>query len=235
MGSDEFAAAIAGNAIAGVAVWIVTGALVWAVGLVRARRRRRREIIALVNRAHAIAHSAVSIGLYDQSWIAGSDAPLREAKARYDDLTAQALNLFEPRETDVAFWCAVELYAGWLSPLEELERRGVPRKKPKGGGTLVSFDSLDWGWVLPRAELLADWANVLWPWDVGSARGPEYATRYTAGDRSRHGLVAPNSDDSGDMLRAYANLVRPPRWQPSKRRARQLKRMFPNEAAECSF
>lgn len=211
----------------GLAVWAVSGAVLALVAVVRQRRARRREIISLVNRAHAVMFSAMGERLFDEAWIADSDRPLREVKKQYDDLTAQALNLFEPAESDVAFWCAVELYAGWRSPLHGIMEAGLPREANQDGMRIVDPGSMWQPWELPRVELLAEWANVTWPWDYGSRRGPAYGTLGSPGDRARHELVPPNSDVNGDMLTAYANLLTPPNWEPSPRRARELRKMFP--------
>lgn len=222
----ELEASFLGGLFSGAAVWVVSAVLLALVAVVRRRRARRREIIALVNRAHAVVFSAMDEGLFDDAWVAASSEPLREAKTRYDDLSAQALNLFEPAESDVAFWCAVELYAGWRSPTQALVEEGLPRQRMADGTRILDPGSLRRLWALPRAELLAQWANVVWPWDRGNWRGPAYGSLSTPGDSSRHNIVIPNSDTNGDMLRPYATLIRPPNWNPSFLRARQLERMF---------
>lgn len=228
--NEELLAAVTGNALAGFGVWVLTAALAWSFGLVRARRRRRREIISLVTRAHNVAQSALDQGAYERAWIEKSELPLREARMRYDDLSSQALNLFEPAETEVAFWCAVELYAGWRSPLEWLEDIDAPRRRVHDDWPLLG-SSLAEAWELPRPQLLADWANVRWPWDVGSIRGPQYAMITGPGDRRRHALVPPNTDVNTDMVLAYANVISPPKWQPGAWQARNLRKMFPVDEA----
>lgn len=225
----EFVAAFNGGLWSGIAVWAVSAAVVGLIAVVRKRRARWREVISLMNRAHAVAFSAIDERLYEDAWVEDSALPLRDAKARYDELTAQALNLFEPAEADVAFWCAVELYAGWRSPLHGLAEAGLPRERNADGTVLLDNGSMWQPYELPRVKMLADWANVVWPWDTGSARGPAYATLATPGDRGRHNIVPPNSDVNGDMLLAYANLIRPPEFDATGRRARELRKMFPHE------
>lgn len=167
----ELEASFLGGLFSGAAVWVVSAVLLAFVSVVRRRRARRREIIALVNRAHAVAFSAMGEGLFDDAWVAASAEPLREAKIRYDDLSAQALNLFEPAESDVAFWCAIELYAGWISPFQALVEEGVPRERRADRTRILDPGSLRRLWTLPRAELLASWANVMWPWTTATGEG----------------------------------------------------------------
>lgn len=98
-------------------------------------------------------------------------------RERYDDFTAEALDLFMKGEEEVAFCAAVEFYAGWHSPHDVASRLHVPRAIPDGDrifylgeytvrGALADGETGDLPhWVLARPQELVDWANVVWPWE----------------------------------------------------------------------
>lgn len=228
--SDDLTALIwaplATGVIGGALVSMLVGVTGWLTRTVVKRRARRRQIISLMGRAVALQARAINDGRFDRTWIENSSEPLASAHETYDDLTAQALDLFEPGEEVVAMWTAVEFYAGWSDPFHYLSDTGTPRKNPGDGLRLLTTNSLAGGWVAPRPQLLADWARVRWPWDRGSARGPRYADLFTAGDMTRHHIVIPNSDVNVDMLRpfiAYLNRESSNPWRtPSKRETERL-------------
>lgn len=178
------------------------------------RRRRRRQIISLMARAVALQARAIDDRRFDRAYIENSAEPLSATRQKYDDLTAQALDLFEPGEDVVAFWTAVEFHAGWADPLHFLLDRDTPREDPGPNGYLLTTNNLAGGWRAARPELLAQWAQVKWPWDKGNARGPRYADIHTAGDISRHHIVIPNSDVNADMLRPFVWYIRTPKTSP---------------------
>lgn len=212
--------------VVGLLLWIVAeGVRSW-WGRVKTRRDRRRSIISLMGRAVAVQARAIDDGEFDEAYVQDSSRPLGKARARYDDLTAQALDLFEPGEEVVAFWTAAEFYGGWFSPLQWLRDTRVPREG--GGGPLLDSGSLHQGWFQARPQLLAAWAQDGRPWHTGNARGPRYADSFTAGDRSRHNVVIPNSDVNSDMLRPFVLYLggRSPWAKPSRREAARLNRMF---------
>lgn len=157
---------------------------------------------------------------------------LEEIHERYDDLAAQALDLFEPREEVVAMWTAVELYAGWEAPFYEMDARGVPRESGEMGFVVVPPEGAYFGPARPQE--LADWAQVRWPWDRGNARGPRYAEMEGPGDRGRHLMVRPNSEAPPGMLWPFVlyladkNGRSGSKFPPmSEREKSRLERMFP--------
>lgn len=170
---------------------------------------RRRRIVSLVGRARALAFRAIRDRLYEDAYITSSLKHLADVRREYDDITIEALDLFVEGEEEVAFWTAVELYAGFLDPLDYLEQMGTPRgRNPKGWpllapdaeGEMTSGDGpmQRSGYLLPRAERLVGWASMKDP-------GPRYGDLLREGDKLRHNIVRPNSDGSTDMLR-------PPIW-----------------------
>ncbi|MDQ1172940.1 hypothetical protein QE430_001247 [Microbacterium testaceum] len=179
-----------------------------------------------MGRAVALQARAVNDGRFDRAWIQDSEGPLSKVREKYDDLTAQALDLFEPGEEVVAFWTAAEFYAGWYAPLQFLRAIGTPRKASQDGWPLLTTNDLSGGWMAARPAELAAWAQVRWPWDRRNARGPRYADLFSAGDRSRHETVVPNSDVNVDMLRAFIHYLPSdgggPFKPPSAREERRL-------------
>lgn len=219
--------------VVGLLLWIVAeGVRSW-WGRVKTRRDRRRLIISLMGRAVAVQARAIDDGAFDQSYIQDSSKPLAKARARYDDLTAQALDLFEPGEEVVAFWTAAEFYGGWFSPLQWLRDTDTPRDPE--GGRLLDRGGMGDGWSQARPQFLAAWAQDGRPWNTGNARGPRYADLFTAGDRSRHNVVIPNSDVNSDMLRPFVLYLggRSPWETPSRREAARLERMFADANAKA--
>ncbi|MDR7188147.1 hypothetical protein J2Y46_000963 [Microbacterium sp. BE35] len=181
-------------------------------------------------RAVSLQSRAIDDGHFDQAPIQNSARPLAKVRAKYDDLTAQALDLFEPGEEIVAFWTAAEFYAGWYSPLETLEAIEVPRAADPDGWRLLSTADLTRGWALAQPQELAEWAHVRWPWDQGNARGHRYATSDTPGDTTRHSIVVPNSDVNSDILRPLVLYLsessRASFAPPSPRESRRLERNY---------
>jgi len=178
------------------------------------RRKRRRQIISLMARAVALQARAINDGRFDRAYVENSTEPVSAVREKYDDLTAQALDLFEPGEDVVAFWTAVEFHAGWDDPLSYLREKATPRKDPGPNGYLLTTNNLSGGWRAARPELLAQWAQVRRPWDRGNARGPRFADAHSAGDRTRHHIVIPNSDVNADMLRPFIWYIRTPKTSP---------------------
>ncbi|MEV4669905.1 hypothetical protein [Microbacterium sp. LWO12-1.2] len=199
---------------------------------ISARRARRRQIISLMGRAVALQSRAIDDGKFDRAYMAESERPLARVRARYDDLTAQALDLFEEGEEVVAFWTAAEFYGGWFSPLEALQAQGTPRSKNKQNLRLVATSDLARAWAPARPEELSEWARVQWPWDRGNRRGPRYATNGTPGDQTRHTVVVPNSDVNADMLRPFILYLKDgasPFDAPSARETRRLDEKYTSE------
>jgi hypothetical protein len=223
-------AVVLGPLLVGLALWLLAEAARWWFGSVAGTRARRRKIISLMGRAVALQARAINDGRFDRAWIESSDRSLSKVREKYDDLTAQALDLFEPGEQVVAFWTAAEFYAGWYAPTEFLRATAVPRKKATDGWPLLSTSDLSGGWMAARPAELAAWAQVRWPWDRGNARGPRYADHFSAGDKSRHESVVPNSDVNVDMLRPFIlylpNEHGGPFEPPSKREERRLARYW---------
>jgi hypothetical protein len=127
-------------------------------------------------------------------------------RQRYDDLTIEVFSWFERGEEDVAYWVAVEFYAGWAEPTYSLYERGVPHLQEPGGWPHLTIESMGsgrpGGWQPPRGEMLIGWAN--------NKEGPRYGELFSSGDHSRHHIVTPNGDVNSDMLL-------PPLWTLAKR------------------
>lgn len=220
-------AVIWGPLVVGLVLWVLAeGARSWWL-VVGGRAKRRRQIISLMGRAVAVESRAMNDGQFDEAWISNSERALAESRSTYDDLTAQALDLFEPGEEVVALWTAAEFYAGWYSPLQALRHDNVPRERSANGGNLLHTSSLYRQWVFARPAELAAWARVRWPWDRGNARGPRYADLHTPGDRSRHDIVVPNSDVNADMLMPYVLLLASPWSKLSDRETKRLSSKYP--------
>lgn len=209
----------------GVLLWLLAEACRAWLSRVGRRQARRRKIISLMGRAAAVQERAIREGDFDLAYSKDSRAPLAVARAQYDDLTARALDLFEPGEEVVAFWTAAEFYASWHAPTQRLREINAPRD-PKG--RKLRDYGLDRGWVPARPELLAEWAQDRRPWNTGNERGPRYADRLGAGDRTRHNIVIPNSDVNVDMMRPFIlYLDGAAVWRkPSRREEAHLRRMF---------
>lgn len=216
--SDDLTALIWAPLLTGFAggalVSLVAAFVGWLVSAVVKRKARRRQIISLMARAVALQARAINDGRFDRAYVENSTDPVSAVREKYDDLTAQALDLFQPGEDVVAFWTAVEFHAGWADPLSYLREKGTPREDPGPGGYLLTTNHLAGGWRAARPELLAQWAQVRWPWDRGNARGPRYADIHTAGDRTRHHIVIPNSDVNADLLKPFIWYIRTPKTDP---------------------
>ena len=227
--SDPFTAFWAPLAVGLILFLLAETVRLWwtAVG---ARPPRPPAIISLMGRAVALQARAIDDGRFDQAYIERSFRPLSKAREKYDDLTAQALDLFEVGEEVVAFWTAAEFYAGWYSPFEWLTATRTPREPRESGEPLLSTNDLTPGWSPARPEELASWAQVRWPWDRGNSRGPRYGDLWSPGDKTRHAVVIPNSDVNVDMLRPFIlylpNPSGGPFKPPSKREAARLKRRY---------
>lgn len=183
----------------GAILWLVAEAFRSAIVLPAARRRaRRRHIITLMGRAESLMARAVWDGLYDRAWIEKDLAVLDELRVRYDDLTAETLDLFVRGEEQVAFWAAAEFYAGFFDPLVTLHALETPRQAKDDGQPLLRPL---WGWDGPRADLLIPWAARWWPWVRGNTKGPMFGDLTTGrGDGFRHEVVRPNTEVPADML-----------------------------------
>lgn len=190
------------------------------------RRRRRRQIITLMGRAESLMARAVRDGLYDEAWLENDLSVLDGLRARYDDLTSETLDLFERGEKDVAFWAAVEFYAGFYDPIQMLCDLETPREKRADGQPLLRPL---WGWDGPRADLLIPWADRWWPWVRGNSKGPVFGDLTTGkGDGFRHDVVRPNTEVPPDMLLPFVWTFRereaisvPTRRQPLSSRPRR--------------
>jgi hypothetical protein len=190
---------------------LVVALIVWVVSSIRRqreeRRRRRRRILGLMDQARSLVFRGIRDGLYEQSWIEESLVALQHLQERYDDLTVEALSRFEQGEEDVAHWTAIEFYAGFRDPLRYLDDRGIPRRPDPDGWPLITYEAegVDMGdemvgYLLPRPEMLVDWAE--------GRPGPLFGTAEREGDVARHNIVRPNSDSAMDMLRAPVELSR---------------------------
>ena len=197
----------------------------------RDRIARRWQIVSIMGQATALLQRAVRDGQYEQAWIADSGSPLAAVLERYDDLTVEALTLFTPGEFEVAFWAAVEFYAGFLDPLLLLESYATPRQPSADGFPLLSRDGegpsrAEWlegygpagmlSYTFPRSADLLDWAR-------GRGKGPRFAGDVfnPGGDDYRHYLVKPNSGVPGGMILPPAWLYKQPRPNDLRGRKRE--------------
>lgn len=215
--------------LVGVLLWLAADAVRAGLNRRKARRERRLRIIGALNRADAMVFRAARDGQYVRSWTEKSLEPLRRVQERYDDLVVETLDLFEMGEEDVAFWVAVELYAGFLEPLYWLDAHAEEFGQD-GGAPYLNFEvrgmRLPDGWTPPRADMLLEWA--------GGGKGPRYGDLFTSGDHARHLVVIPNSDVNLGMLR-------PPIWilaRSAKAGGRASRKQdppsaTPAEIAEC--
>ena len=103
-------------------------------------------------------------GYFDE----GSSQQLRTEYAAYEKYSRQTLKLFGPGEVGVQMWAATELYAAFI----ERATQGVSRSD----------------WVNVRWQIVLDWAN--------GGPAPEFMSTpdATAGDATRHHIVAPASE-----------------------------------------
>lgn len=194
---DELVIATLSGVIVTALAWLIGDVI---VGSIRRRRERRAQIMMLVARANLVAFRALRDGLFQQAWIEDSHQPLKDARAQYDDITAEALSMFVPGEEAVATWTAVELYAGWYDPFHYLIRTGTSRAAPAPGEPpIMDSGSADRGVVLPRHGELAGWTAT---WRNGDYNGPRYGDMQSPGDFSRHEAFPPHTDVVTDMLQA---------------------------------
>ncbi len=151
-------------------------------------------------RAVALQARAINDGRFDRAYIEDSTDPVSAVRETYDGFDAQALDLFEPGEDVVAFWVAVEFHAGWDDPLSVLPPgEGHAARGPRPRGLLLTTNHLAGGLANGAARVAGPVGTVKWPWDRGNARGPRFADAHTAGDRTRHHIVIPNSDVNADI------------------------------------
>ncbi|MGW9111690.1 hypothetical protein [Microbacterium sp. NPDC055683] len=212
----------------GFILWTAAEGVRWWFSQVAQRRARRRRVISLMGRAHAVAFRAIRDGVFDRAYASGAIDTTSAERTQYDDLAAEALDLFEVGEEAVAMWTAVEFYAGWTGPFFQAHADGVPRELPERG-RIFSVQAPMNRWQLARPTELADWADVMWPWDRGNARGPRYGHASAIGDTTRHEVVTPNSDANGDILRPWVLLHGGDPWpKPSRREMRRLVVRYPD-------
>lgn len=218
--------------LVGLVLWLLAeGVRAW-VRTVSRRRVRRRHIISLIGRAVALQARAINSGRIENAWVTNTMESLEELHERYDDLSAQALDLFETGEEVVAMWTAVELYAGWEAPFLSMDARRIPRES---GPTGLVPDPPEGICLDPaRPQELAEWAQVRWPWDRGSARGPRYAEMFGPGDLGRHLMVRPNSESPPGMLWPFVLYLADKNGRSafpriSNRERRRLERLYPPE------
>ncbi|GAA3625925.1 hypothetical protein GCM10022200_05350 [Microbacterium awajiense] len=218
----------------GVLLWIVAEGVRWVLATVRQRRLRRWKIVSLMGQAEALCLRAIRDGVMDAGYVSHGAQGFAQVRDRYDDLTAEALDLFQRGEEEVAFWAAVEFYAGWWSPHVLAEKLGVPRLHPTDGtlifqvsertvlGAGVDETGSPVSWTLARPDELVDWADVMWPWERGNAWGPRFGDLVTPADSSRHDIVTPNSDSAPDMLRPFILRIGSAFGEVSAREKRRL-------------
>jgi hypothetical protein len=170
------------------------------IELVSARTSRRRRILSIMGRGDALLFRGLRDGVFDEQIHDAKSDRFEAMRKEYDDLTVQALELFEPGEERVAFWTMVEFYAGIADPL--LFGFALKERLPAGASVRLNTMGGSWGddglgevdgFRLPRVEMLADW--------VGGGLGPLYGTfEHPEGDSERHRVVPPNTDVIQDML-----------------------------------
>ncbi|WP_148060321.1 MULTISPECIES: hypothetical protein [unclassified Rathayibacter] len=183
----------------GLLLWLVAEGVraIWRLLVIRRLEKiaRREKIVSALGQARNITFRAVRDGLYEKAWVSESLQPLDETRRRYDDLTEQTLSLFREDEVDVAFWTAVEFYAGFIDPLYSLDQFHERNSKPNGFPRLAmeAEGTLKGGYVLPRPEMLLGWSKL-------KEEGPRFGMQGIVGDATRHRIVTPNSDSSMDMI-----------------------------------
>ncbi|MFJ6680235.1 hypothetical protein ACIQLK_14060 [Microbacterium sp. NPDC091382] len=184
----------------GVGLWLAAEAFRAVRGSIASRRRRRMQIVTLMGRAENLVVRAVRDGLYEEAWISNTSEPLARVREQYDDLTVEALALFEEREGAVSYWAAVEFYAGFEEPLRYLEITNTPRRRERNA-PLLHPSQAGVLWYPPRPALLVYWAKRRWLWVRGNEGGPWFGDMHSeGGDKSRHQAVTPNSCGPGDIL-----------------------------------
>lgn len=208
-----------------IAAPIVVGVVLWGIAewvrfistRRRDNRRRRRQIVSNLVRADLLLKNAMRDGSYDDAYIADSMRPLARLRDRYEQLTAETLDLFEPGEEHVAFWVSVEFYAAFHDPLVRMKDGGVDRERRADGVPLAHPHGNYY--LAPRHDMLLEWS--LW-----RAIGPNYGHRFQMGDRARHNVVVPNSDSAVGLLRPPIWLDAARSFAPPRRRFWQKQQIF---------
>lgn len=220
---------VASGIFAGLASGISVGSL---TGIVRARQderrartARRKKIMSLLAQAKMLAFRALRDRVYENQYFSRRDTDEYKAfRKEYDDLTAEALGLFEPGEWTVAQWTQIEFYAGFHDFFYFARETGIKRKLcgsmvvgPDAEGAYSVEDNGDihlHGFVFPRPEKLAAWVD-------GESSGPRYGDLidYPEGERIRHRVVPPNTDVAWDMLTSPVGYIEGAREAEESRRA----------------
>lgn len=190
-------AGIVAGVVGGAALGLISAAISAWSRHVTERRLRRRRIVSLLGRAQTLAFRAVRDGIYEAEYFGAGGERFETFRQEFDQLTVEALDLFEPGEEDVAFWTSAEFYGGFWDPLYFLRESKAVKD---GDWPLLPIEaegSTEYGYILPRPNELVGWAER-------NHAGPFYGDLVSGvdGDRTRHRVVRPNSDVNMDMIRA---------------------------------
>lgn len=201
--------------VAPIIVALLTWFLTWKISERSASRRamvqRRRQIVSLMARADSLIEREIVRGGYNT----GKRGHQLAVSSEYQDITVQALAMFEWGEEQVALWAAMEFAAAIDAPAYALslarERTAridwpaleVGQSDMFDGVTGPALGPMGIPYLKVRYVMLSRWAEL-------KGKGPRYANMIgaTSGDRARHYAFPAQSDSISRIELPYIWLLK---------------------------